>query len=191
MKHYAQVELDQCFLSVSGVTTQLAKTIWQVTSNWKKKAGVWSTKISIIHKQYYRQKNHPSLPYSAKGPWNKNLNLIFPIEYVLPKSLKVGHWLSQLQLSPAANLPPKGSSPSSTSPSGASGEGDLSRLGFDDFLGGTVRSIALPSQETMLPETNSHFAPENTSSQITIEASNHQFSGVNSLLVSGKLTYPG
>ena len=33
--------------------------------------------------------------YSAKGPWNKSFNLIFPIKYVIPKSLKVGHWLSQ------------------------------------------------------------------------------------------------
>ncbi len=34
-------------------------------------------------------------PYtnSAKGPWNKSLNFIFPMKYVIPKSLKVGHWL--------------------------------------------------------------------------------------------------
>ncbi len=34
-------------------------------------------------------------PHSAKGPWNKSLNFIFPIKYVTPKSLKVGHWLSE------------------------------------------------------------------------------------------------
>lgn len=35
--------------------------------------------------------------HSAKGPWNKSLslNLVFPSEYVIPTSLKVGHWLSQ------------------------------------------------------------------------------------------------
>ncbi len=33
-------------------------------------------------------------PHSAKGPWNKSLNCIFPIRYVIPKSLKVGHWLN-------------------------------------------------------------------------------------------------
>ncbi len=27
-------------------------------------------------------------------PWNKSLNFIFPIKYVIPQSLKVGHWLS-------------------------------------------------------------------------------------------------
>ena len=36
-------------------------------------------------------------PHSAKGPWNKSLNFIFPIRYVIPKSLKVGHWLSEYQ----------------------------------------------------------------------------------------------
>ncbi len=35
------------------------------------------------------------LTHSAKGPWNKSLNFIFPIEYVIPKGLKVGHWLSE------------------------------------------------------------------------------------------------
>ena len=29
--------------------------------------------------------SHP--PYSAKGPWNKSSNFIFPIKYVIPKSL--------------------------------------------------------------------------------------------------------
>ena len=38
-----------------------------------------------------------TLTYSAKAPWNKSFNFIFPIKYVIPKSLKVGHWLSQLQ----------------------------------------------------------------------------------------------
>ena len=33
--------------------------------------------------------------YSAKGPLNKSLNFIFPTKYGIPKSLKVGHWLSQ------------------------------------------------------------------------------------------------
>ena len=33
--------------------------------------------------------------HSAKGPWNKSLNFIFPIKYVIPKSLKVGHSLSE------------------------------------------------------------------------------------------------
>ena len=36
------------------------------------------------------------ISYSAKGPWNKSLNFIFPIKYVIPKSLKVSHWLSQI-----------------------------------------------------------------------------------------------
>ena len=33
--------------------------------------------------------------YSAKGPWNKSLNFIFPTKHGIPKSLKVGHWQSQ------------------------------------------------------------------------------------------------
>ena len=33
--------------------------------------------------------------YLAKGPWNKSLNFIFPTKYVVPKSLKVSHWLSK------------------------------------------------------------------------------------------------
>ena len=37
-----------------------------------------------------------SISYSAKGPWNKSLNSIFPTTYVITKSLKVGHWLSQI-----------------------------------------------------------------------------------------------
>ncbi len=32
---------------------------------------------------------------SAKGSWNKSLNFIFPTKYVIPKSLKVSHWLSE------------------------------------------------------------------------------------------------
>ncbi len=31
------------------------------------------------------------------GPWKKCLNFIFPIKYVIPKSLKVTHWLSQFK----------------------------------------------------------------------------------------------
>ena len=37
------------------------------------------------------------ITYSAKGPWSKSLNFIVPIKYdVIPKSLKVGHRLSQI-----------------------------------------------------------------------------------------------
>ena len=36
-----------------------------------------------------------SYTYSAKGSWNKSLNFIFPTKYVIPKSLKVSHWLSE------------------------------------------------------------------------------------------------
>ncbi len=31
----------------------------------------------------------------ANGPWNKSLNFIFPIEYVIPKSWKFSHWPSK------------------------------------------------------------------------------------------------
>ena len=34
-----------------------------------------------------------SQPYSVKGPQNKSQNLFFPTKYVIPKSLKVSHWL--------------------------------------------------------------------------------------------------
>ncbi len=44
-----------------------------------------------------RRKIENTIPYSAKGPWNKSLNFIFPTKYVIPKSLKVGHWLSHSQ----------------------------------------------------------------------------------------------
>ena len=30
--------------------------------------------------------------YSAQGPWNKSFNFSVPIKYVIPQSLKVGHW---------------------------------------------------------------------------------------------------
>ena len=34
--------------------------------------------------------------HSANGPWKKKLErLIFPTQYVIPKSLKFGHWLSE------------------------------------------------------------------------------------------------
>ncbi len=33
--------------------------------------------------------------YTAKGRQNNSLNYIFPTKYVIPKSLKVSHWLSQ------------------------------------------------------------------------------------------------
>ena len=36
-------------------------------------------------------------PYSANKPWNKSLNFRFPTKHVIPKSLKVGHWLSKNQ----------------------------------------------------------------------------------------------
>ena len=42
------------------------------------------------------KRTHNTLSHSAKGPWNKSLNFIFPIKYVIPKSLKVGHSLSEL-----------------------------------------------------------------------------------------------
>ena len=38
------------------------------------------------------------LTQPKKGPWNKSLNFIFPTKYVIPKSLKVSHWLSKLLL---------------------------------------------------------------------------------------------
>ncbi len=38
------------------------------------------------------------MTHSAKGPWNKSWNFIFPIKYVVPKSLKVGHWLSETMM---------------------------------------------------------------------------------------------
>ena len=31
----------------------------------------------------------------ANGPWKKSLNFIFPTKYVIPKSLKLSHWLSE------------------------------------------------------------------------------------------------
>ena len=40
-----------------------------------------------------------SLTYSAKGPWNTCSNFTFPTN-VIPKSLKVSHWLSKLILLP-------------------------------------------------------------------------------------------
>ena len=34
--------------------------------------------------------------YSAKGPWNKSLNFIFPTKYVFPRKFsQVSHWLSK------------------------------------------------------------------------------------------------
>ena len=54
--------------------------------------------------------------YSAEGPWNKSLNFIFPTRYVMRKSLKVGHWLSEflnkkLNSLTGPNLPKTGPNP--------------------------------------------------------------------------------
>ena len=35
------------------------------------------------------------LTQPKNGPFNKSLHFIFPGKYVIPKSLKVGHWLSE------------------------------------------------------------------------------------------------
>ena len=35
------------------------------------------------------------VPIQPKEPWNKSLNFIFPTKYIISKSLKVGHWLSE------------------------------------------------------------------------------------------------
>ena len=54
-----------------------------------------SWNLTIIH--FFSKGNNPSYKfstYSAKGPFNKSRNCIFP-KYGIPKSLKVGHWLSQ------------------------------------------------------------------------------------------------
>ena len=51
-----------------------------------------------ISKTYKSHKIHGTgifKTYSAKGLWNASLNFIFPTKYVFPKSLKVGHWLSE------------------------------------------------------------------------------------------------
>ena len=36
------------------------------------------------------------ISHSANGPWKKSLNFIFPTKYVIPKSLKFSHWLSEI-----------------------------------------------------------------------------------------------
>ena len=50
-----------------------------------------------------RIKHKQTFPYSAKGPWNKSINIIFPTKYVIPKSLKVSHWLCEFQKQPIWN----------------------------------------------------------------------------------------
>ena len=45
-----------------------------------------------------------TVTYSANKPWNKSLNFCFPPKHVIPKSLKVGHWLSKVKLSDLQNL---------------------------------------------------------------------------------------
>ena len=37
-----------------------------------------------------------TFPHSAKGPWNKSFNF-FSTKYVIPKSLKVSHWLNKIR----------------------------------------------------------------------------------------------
>lgn len=37
--------------------------------------------------------NSLKITYSDKGPWDKCINFAFPTTYVLPKSLKISHWL--------------------------------------------------------------------------------------------------
>ncbi len=54
--------------------------------------------------------------YSAKGPQNKSLNLIFPTKYVIPKSLKVSHWLSQILFRSHRQMWPRSHLAPSTSP---------------------------------------------------------------------------
>ena len=36
------------------------------------------------------------ITHSANGPWKKKMNFIFPTKYVIPKSLKFSHWLSEI-----------------------------------------------------------------------------------------------
>ncbi len=38
---------------------------------------------------------HMLYTHSANGPRKKSLNFIFPTKYVIPKSLKFSHWLSE------------------------------------------------------------------------------------------------
>ena len=68
-------------LHMSKKTSSHPKEWEQIThvffNNWKTPYALW----------------HVTKPYSAKGPWNKSLNLIFPTKYVIPKSSKVGHCL--------------------------------------------------------------------------------------------------
>ncbi len=38
-----------------------------------------------------------NMTHSANGPWKKSLNFIFPTKYVILKSLKFSHWLSEMK----------------------------------------------------------------------------------------------
>ena len=56
-------------------------------NEWNKSATLWCLPN--------KRKTSSKSPYLANGPWNKSLNFIFPTKYVIPKSLKVSHWLSK------------------------------------------------------------------------------------------------
>ena len=57
----------------------------------------WNLDSTILQLQNVNHvvANFTPFPYSAKGPWNKSSNFIFPTKYVIPKNLKVSHWLSK------------------------------------------------------------------------------------------------
>ena len=61
--------------------------------------------VSTLHRLHLSTTFQVLQTYSAKGPWDKSLNFIFPTKYsVIPKSLKVSHWLSKQMKTPGPAL---------------------------------------------------------------------------------------
>ncbi len=90
------------------VIWNISMTNWSLDPRFPAKS---TTKLNAaLQESWTGWKNHDPVmgkewgTYSAKGSWNKSLNFIFPTKYVIPKSLKVSHWLSQGRAEPLAML---------------------------------------------------------------------------------------
>ena len=70
------------------VKNEVANTPWNGSISWNAHKNIRI--INCFHPLMIEIWN---TAYSAKGPWNESLNLF--TKYGIPKSFKVGHWLSQ------------------------------------------------------------------------------------------------
>ncbi len=90
---FAQLSKDTCCMDIGGAKVSSNKTT-KTFVNLENLVDSGSRNLETMAEINRLQWGVVSFPYSAKGPWNKSLNFIFPTKYGIPKSLKVSHWLS-------------------------------------------------------------------------------------------------